>query len=84
MSAKVVFFASIREDLGVESVDIEVDAPCRLPALIELIVGDKAAIWRETLTAENIRVAINQELTNGDCQIRDGDEVAFFPPVTGG
>jgi len=36
------------------------------------------------LTAENVRVAVNQEMVNGDLQVRNGDEIAFFPPVTGG
>ncbi|MGH8598856.1 MAG: MoaD/ThiS family protein [Gammaproteobacteria bacterium] len=36
------------------------------------------------LTAPNIRVALNQEFVVGQCTVRDGDEVAFMPPITGG
>jgi molybdopterin converting factor small subunit len=36
------------------------------------------------LTAENIRIAVNQNIIGEDIGVTDGDEVAFFPPVTGG
>lgn len=84
MSARIVFFASIRESLGVPGVDIEIDRPCSLPDLIENILKQHDPGWRAVLTAENTRVAVNQELIAGNLLINDGDEVAFFPPVTGG
>jgi molybdopterin synthase sulfur carrier subunit len=36
------------------------------------------------LTAKNLRAAVNQKMCGLDAPIADGDEVAFFPPVTGG
>ena len=37
------------------------------------------------LTAENVRIAVNQEFIDGEAaELRSGDEVAFLPPVTGG
>jgi molybdopterin converting factor subunit 1 len=77
----VLFFARIREQLGesrlqcspVESVDALIDA-----------LAARGAQWRETLRAPNVIVAINQTIAEPTQVLRDGDEVAFFPPVTGG
>ena len=77
MTVQVRFFASLRERLGIEDTQIS------LPA--DATVTD---VWRQVLgEAEmpaNTLVAINQDYATPDAPVRDGDEVAFFPPVTGG
>ena len=56
-----------------------------MPAdLIGTLAESHGEHWRACLTAENIRVAVNQELVTGDVPVAAQDEVAFFPPVTGG
>ncbi len=84
MTVKIVFFASLREALDVDSVDLQIPGPSRVSALIAQLVDEHSPEWLEILTAENIRVAVNQDMINGDADVIDGDEVAFFPPVTGG
>lgn len=85
MKLKVVFFASIRETLGVGDVLLdETLADARLATLIDCLAARYGESARQALTAENVRVAVNQELVNGDVQLASGDEVAFFPPVSGG
>ena len=84
MTVKIVFFASLRESLGVDSVDLQIPGPSRVSALISKLVEQHSPEWLEILTAENIRIAVNQDIVNGDVGVTDGDEVAFFPPVTGG
>lgn len=84
MTVKIVFFASLREAVGVDSIDFELSTPCSLSALTTQLVDQHSPEWLEILTAENIRVAVNQEMVNEDVDVNDGDEVAFFPPVTGG
>ena len=84
MTVKIVFFASLREALDVDSVDLQIPGPSRVSALIAQLVDEHSPEWLEILTAENIRVAVNQDMINGDVEVIDGDEVAFFPPVTGG
>ena len=82
MSVKVLYFAGLREALGraSESVDLPEDI-ATVGALRDWLVGqgsDKLA------SAKNLRCAVNQDMARPDAPIRDGDEIAFFPPVTGG
>ncbi len=84
MTIKIVFFASLREALGVDSVDLQISGSCSVSALIRQLSDQHSAEWLEILTAENIRVAVNHDIINEDVEVADGDEEAFFPPVTGG
>ena len=84
MTVKIVFFASLREALGVDSVDLQISGSSSVSALISQLSNQQSPEWLGILTAENIRIAVNQDMINEDVGIIDGDEVAFFPPVTGG
>lgn len=84
MTVKIVFFANLREALGVDSVDLQISGSCSVSALISQLADRQSPEWLDMLTAENIRVAVNQDMINEDVDVVDGDEVAFFPPVTGG
>ncbi len=84
MAVKLLYFASLREALGMpgESVDLP-DGVGSAAALRDLLVarGDQ---WESLATVRNLRVAINQRMVTLDAAVKDGDEIAFFPPVTGG
>ena len=84
MTVKVVFFASLREKLGVNSVDLQISDPSSVSSLISQLADQHSAEWLAILTAVNIRIAVNQNIISEDIGVIDGDEVAFFPPVTGG
>jgi molybdopterin synthase sulfur carrier subunit len=84
VTVKIVFFASLREALGVDSVDLQIYGSSSVSALISQLANQQSPEWLGILTAENIRIAVNQDMINEDVGIIDGDEVAFFPPVTGG
>jgi molybdopterin synthase sulfur carrier subunit len=76
MSITVRFFASIRERLGKE-----------LEIIDSRGVATVADVWERTVHAalpESLLAAVNMEYARPDQPVRDGDEVAFFPPVTGG
>ena len=73
---QVKFFASLRETLGMESTSIEATAGMTIHQ-----------IWTQTTSEDypvNTLCAINMEYAKLDDVVNDGDEVAFFPPVTGG
>ena len=82
---KVRFFARVREELGCAALECPwPDAGLDLDALQEQLCAEHGVRWRDILCQDNIIRAVNQVVTTGNCPLRDGDEVAFFPPVTGG
>lgn len=76
MSITVRYFASIRERLG-KGLDI---IECAGIATVSDVWNKSAQIP----LPENVLAAVNMEYVKPDRPVRDGDEVAFFPPVTGG
>lgn len=77
MTVHVKYFASLRDRLG--------RAEDRLAATEGMTVGQVwAALWPDTPLPLNTLTAVNMEYASLEQIVRDGDEVAFFPPVTGG
>lgn len=77
MSIKVKFFARLREDAGIGERDIPFQPGLSL-----------TEVWRSAGAGgelpANALVAVNMEYVRGQVTLKDGDEVAFFPAVTGG
>ena len=81
----VLYFARLREALGLSSERIELPASVRdLEGLRALLVARGGAWEQELAPSKPVRAAVNQTMAVGDVPVSDGDEVAFFPPVTGG
>jgi molybdopterin synthase sulfur carrier subunit len=80
---KVRFFAALREKVGCGSLDVRMQAG-DLMDLLEPLRGMVDAASFAALTAPNVRIAVNREFVEETCTLRDGDEVAFMPPITGG
>lgn len=77
MTVHVRYFASLRDRVG--------RAENRLDVADGLTVaGVWAALHREMPLPPNVLAAVNMEYAGLEHAVRDGDEVAFFPPVTGG
>lgn len=80
---KVLFFAAYRERLGCDTLELETDAGT-INAL-QSQLAERGDIWRRLLQDRKTHVAINQTIAiDPATEIHSGDEVAFFPPVTGG
>ena len=78
------YFASLRETLGVADEQLELpDGITDVPALTGWL-QQRGDTWRTALADSRLHVAINQTLVKPDSPVNDGDEVAWFPPVTGG
>lgn len=81
---KVLFFASLRETLRTSQEAVDLPTPANVGALIGELRA-RGETWAQSLAAgKRWRVAVNQELATLDTAVREGDEVAIFPPVTGG
>ena len=80
---KVLYFAWVRERIGLASEEVETNAATVADLVAELSAREERyAAAFEDLSA--LRVAIDQELTEFDAPIAGAREVAFFPPMTGG
>lgn len=81
----VLYFASLRERLGVSHEQISLTAP---GATVGDLVGHlraRGGPWQEAFRPNAVwRVAVNQQMAAPDTPVGPEDEVAFFPPVTGG
>lgn len=79
---KVLFFAQTRELVGVDG--LEVEASYHTAEELREWLAEKGDKWQLALESGKLLVAINQTISPITSSIKDGDEVAFFPPVTGG
>lgn len=80
---RVLFFAGLREQLHCDALEVEAQHIDTLSQLREYL-GARGESWRRALENDQLQMALNQRIARGDCSLNSGDEVAFFPPVTGG
>lgn len=81
----VLYFSRLREALGTASEQLALPPVVgNLEGLRALLVARGGAWAQELAPGGAVRVAVNQDMATGDTRISDGDEIAFFPPVTGG
>jgi molybdopterin converting factor subunit 1 len=84
---KILFFASIRELFNQEKIMIDINALSIQSAddLVNFYSKKEGGPWSELKNRKaKTKVAINQEMREWDTAFKDGDEVAFLPPITGG
>lgn len=81
---KILYFARFRDTLGRGEETLAL--PDNITTVKELInsLSERGPQWAETLNAATTLIALNQEIIRADAKLAHGDEVAFFPPVTGG
>ncbi len=76
MNITVKYFASLREQQGKSEEILDLNEETSIAEVWESVTGSNEA--------ENVLMAINMAYVKPDAIVKDGDEVAFFPPVTGG
>jgi molybdopterin synthase sulfur carrier subunit len=83
MKVRLLYFAGLREQVGTAGEDLEV-SPTTVAGLRALLMA-RGGVWQSALAqGKALRVAVNQEMAQPGTPLKPGDEVAFFPPVTGG
>ena len=80
----IVFFAQTREIIGQGELSLPFQPEFTDLESIRHHLANTNDKWDLALTREKLIVAVNQEMSPWDTPIKDGDEIAFFPPVTGG
>ena len=85
MKIRILYFALLRDAVGRESDELDVPAEGNTAgALREWLIAQGEPWAAAMANRRRIRAAVNQEMAEDDAAVKDGDEVAFFPPVTGG
>lgn len=84
MGLHILYFASLRESLG--CTDEHLDPPIGVTTVGELraFLAQRGEPWDALTRSKNLCAAVNQSMAAPETPVRDGDEIAFFPPVTGG
>ncbi|KFC82796.1 molybdopterin synthase sulfur carrier subunit [Buttiauxella agrestis] len=78
----VLFFAQVRELVDCDR--LQLDATFSDVEELRAELANRSERWALALESGKLLAAVNQTLVSFDSPLTDGDEVAFFPPVTGG
>lgn len=85
MHIELRFFASVREALGLATERIELPAHVTTVGGVRDYLVGRGGAWETALGQERaLRMAFNHVMCGPETQVKEGGEVAFFPPVTGG
>jgi molybdopterin synthase sulfur carrier subunit len=83
LTVRVRYFAALREALGTEE-RVQLPAASTLGELRDRLIGRGGEHARLLARGRALRCALDQVMVDESASLRDGAEVAFFPPVTGG
>jgi sulfur-carrier protein len=85
VKVKVLYFASVREKVGKEAEEIELPAGVATVAALRGHLRGRGGAYENAFSEKALlRAAVNQDMVQPAAPLKAGDEVAFFPPVTGG
>ena len=84
MRIHILYFAALRETLATDSETVQLPAEVSTLNALRNHLAARGGDWVALTTMKNLRAAINQSMVSPTAVLTDGDEVAFFPPVTGG
>lgn len=84
MVTKILFFASLRERLGQAAEELALPEGIDTVGKLRAHLAARGNGWDVLDAGNSLRAAVNQRMAYADTPIRQGDEIAFFPPVTGG
>ncbi len=84
MNVKILYFAGLRDAVGVGSENVILPPEMATVAQVRAHLAARGESWDALAATKNLRAAVNQHMVDGAASVADGDELAFFPPVTGG
>ena len=85
MKVKVLYFASLREKIGTHAEEIDLPAGVATVAALRDHLRGRGGSYEHAFAEKALlRSAVNQDMVQPAAAVKAGDEVAFFPPVTGG
>jgi molybdopterin synthase sulfur carrier subunit len=82
---KIIYFSWLKETLGTSEENVKPPASIKnIDNLIKWLSAKSIKHKKVFLKSKNIRCAINRQIVNKNSKIKNKDEIAFFPPFTGG
>ena len=89
VSITIKLFAALREALGESEFELDLTDTSVVGAQVDVaaiqsLLSERGAAWKEALNQPNLVHALNHKVVFTDAVVSDGDELAFFPPMTGG
>ena len=81
---RLLYFAWVREGVGIDGEDLPLAESVPLSVLVDRIAARSPAHEATLASRDRLRFAINQAVATPETLVHPGDEVAIFPPVTGG
>lgn len=84
MTIKILYFAALRDALGRADETLTLPGGVATVGELQRYLADRGDCWAALTPGRNVRAARNHRMVGGPEPLMPGDEVAFFPPVTGG
>jgi sulfur-carrier protein len=84
MTIKILYFAALRDTLGCSQESLTLPAGVGTVEELQDFLADRGDAWLALRQGRNVRAARNQRMAQPSETLMPGDEIAFFPPVTGG
>lgn len=82
---RLLYFASLRDRLGSSGEELELLENIQDIAALKALLAQRGEKWAEVFADDElVLAAVNQEMAQPETAVSDGDEIGFFPPVTGG
>lgn len=81
---KVIYFAKLKEIIGLSEEIIKIDKPCTIFSIIEMLKKKDKKYCKAFKDLSVVKCSINHNYAEFSEVVSDEDEISFFPPVTGG
>ena len=85
MKVKLFYFAKVREAIGIDREELDLGSDIKTVSDLIEVLKVRGSHWQDMFNmSTTFRMAVNQEMVEATHKINANDEVAFFPPITGG
>jgi sulfur-carrier protein len=81
---KLCYFASVREQLGKTEENITLPAEITTVGELSIFLADRGEAWKMLADSKSVLIAVDQQVSSREQVLLGSEEIAFFPPMTGG
>lgn len=81
---KLCYFASVREQLGKNEETMALPDQIRTVGELSMLLSERGESWKILADEKSVLIAVNQQVSSREQVLHGSEEIAFFPPMTGG